>query len=170
MNRWFLGMATAVLLGGAWFARGIFFQSEAVRVERLLQQVATDVSFNPQEGNVACVRRISGVINRFTSDATIEVELLGVGTFNLAGRDEIQQALLGARRAARRLALKFHDLVIQIEEDGQTAEVHLTATSEAEGRGRNQDGFEALEFNFKLRKLEGGWFIQQITTIPTLKQ
>lgn len=170
MKRWVLVLLTTVALGLGWFFREALFPSEVSRIQQHLIQLASDVSFGPQEGNMAAVRKVSAVTDRFAADASIEVDVLAMGSFHLTGREEIQQALWAARRMARRLHLKFHDIVVQLAEGKQSADVHLTATAEAEGRGRNQEGFDAVEFGFQLRKWEGKWVIQRVSTIQTLKQ
>lgn len=159
-----------LLLGVGWWTRDIWAPGEAQRVRKALERVAEDVSFGPDEGNIAAVRRISAAVDEFTPDCSIKIEILGVGTIEINGRDELQQALMLAHREARRISLKFFDPIIQVDADGQRAHVHLTATAEAEGRRRNQDGFEAIEFEFNLRRDEGHWRIQSVRTVPTLRQ
>lgn len=170
MRRWYWGLALGVLLGGGWLARDWFFQSETIRIRQALEQLARDVSFGADEGNLAAVRRVAGVLDRLAPDVRIEVESMGVPAVHLSGRDEIQQGLMAMRRDMKRLTLQFHDLVIQPGGDGETAEVHLAATAEAEGSRRFQGGFDAMELKMELRKIEGRWRVQQVTTVPTLKQ
>ncbi len=170
MRRWYWGLALAVIVAGGWLGRDWFFETETVRIRRVLQQLALEVSFGADEENLAAVRRVAGVMDRFAPDARIEVELMGEPTVHLSGRGEIQQGLMGMRRDVRRLALQFHDLVIQPGGDGQTAAVHLTATVDTEGRRRRLSGFDATELKVELGKIEGRWRVQQVRTVPTLKQ
>ncbi|HAB18959.1 MAG TPA: nuclear transport factor 2 family protein [Verrucomicrobiota bacterium] len=167
-----VGWALALALIGAagWLARDRLFPSQTALIDRMLTQLARDVSFAPGEGNIAAVRRISQVVDRFAPDASIEIELLGLGTYQINGRDGIRERLMLARRAARRLELNFHDPVVRLGSDGTSAEVHLTATADAQGVDRTQGGFEALEFSMQLHKLDGRWVIQRVTTVPTLRQ
>ncbi len=157
-----------VLVG--WWTREYWAPGEIKRVRTALEGLAEDVSFGPNEGNIAAVRRISAAVDRFTPDCSIEVEILGVGTIQINGRDELQQGLMAAHREARRITLRFFDPVIELDAEAQKAHVHLTATAEAEGRRRNQDGFEAIEFEFNLRRDEGRWRVQSVRTVPTLRQ
>ena len=62
------------------------------------------------------------------------------------------------------------DIEVDLGADETTATVHLTATADAVGEGRYQGGFDALEFELALRKVEGRWRIERLKTIPTLKQ
>ena len=170
MKRWFWAVAGLIVAGLVFWQRDALFPGEAGRVTAVLNQMAKDVSFGPGEGNVTAIRRVSSVVDRFAPNVSVQLEVLGVGEFQLTGRDEIQQRLLGVRRVLRKLELKFHDIIVTVADDRQTADVHLTATADGEGEGRNAGGFEALEFDFKMSKPEGRWRIDQITTVPTLKQ
>lgn len=164
------GCAGGLILGLGIWKREVLFPSETTRVRNTLVQLASDTSFGPAEGNIGAVRRVSAVADRFASDALIEVDILGSGSFQLTGRDEVQQRLMAARRFVRKLVLQFHDIAVDLGADGTTASVHLTATADAVGEGRYQGGFDALEFELALRKIEGRWRIERLRTIPTLKQ
>lgn len=109
-------------------------------------------------------------MDQFSAEAQIEVEILGAGNFNLNGRGEIQQAMWVARREARRLEVRFLDIVVELGPDARTAVAHLTATADVTGNRRRQEGFEAMEFRFFLEKLDGAWKVRQVETIQTLKQ
>jgi len=170
MKRWSVPVVVVVLALAGWWTRDYWAPGEVQRVRAALDRVAEEVSFGPNEGNIAAVRRISAAVDGFTPDCSIEVEILGVGTLQINGRDELQQALMAAHREARRIALKFFDPIVEVASDGYSAHVHLTATAEAEGRRRNQDGFEAIEFEFNLRRDEGRWRVHSVRTVPTLRQ
>ena len=165
---WLLMLVAAVAVG--WWWRESLFPGELTRVRSSLETLATEVSFTSKEGGISTGRRISSLVDHFTPDAVIEVEILGAGTFHLNGRGEIQQAMWGARRAASSLQVRFFDILVELAADGQSASAHLTATADAKGNQRNPEGFEALEFRFQLRQLDGSWKVQQVTTVPTLKQ
>lgn len=162
--------ALLLLLAAGWLARGQLLPSETARINRALRQLAQDASFGPDEGNIAAVQRAARVADRFAPNATIEVDLLGVGSFRIDGPAEIRARIMAARQWAKRLDLRFLDPVIRLGDDDTTAEVHLTATADLEGLPRNTGGFEALEFSLQLRKVDGRWLIERIVTIPTLKQ
>ncbi|MBX3731778.1 MAG: hypothetical protein KF791_04195 [Verrucomicrobiae bacterium] len=169
MRRWGLAAVLVLFLAG-WHWRERLFPGEVVRVRRVLDAVAADVSFEPSEQGIAAGRRISRLVDHFSAEAHIEVEILGVGTFNLNGRGEIQQAMWVARREARRLEVRFLDIVVELGPDGRTSVAHLTATAEITGNRRRQEGFEAMEFRFFLEQVDGAWKVRQVETIQTLKQ
>lgn len=158
-----------MLLLGVW-NREALFPNETSKIRKALVQLANDASFGPSEGNIGAVRRVAAVADRFTPNASIEVDILGSGNFQFTGRDEVQQNLLAARRFVRKLDLQFHDIAVEPGADGETATVHLTATADAMGEGRYQGGFDALEFELALQKVEGRWRIERLKTVPTLKQ
>lgn len=170
MKRLMSLVAVGAVAFALWWWRETLFPGEQTRVRRFMEALATEVSFGPDEGGIAVGRRISALTDRFAPDAVVEVEILGAGTFHLNGRGEIQQIMWAARREAKRLEVRFFDIVVDLASDGQTASAHLTATANAEGRRRKQEEFEAIEFRFRLRKLDGAWKVQQVETVQTLKQ
>jgi len=172
MRRWALAGVVLLLGFAGWRMRGALFPGEADRVRQFLGAVAADVSFGANEGGLAAGRRISRLVDRFAPDASIQLDILGAGTFHLSGQGEIQQTLWGARRAGERLEVRFFDIVLDLPEEKTSATAHLTATADAKGRvrGRHQEAFEAIEFRFRLRKRDGAWKIQEVETVPTLKQ
>ena len=170
MRAYHWGLIGGLLLCLGVWKREALFPSEATRVRSALLQLASDASFGPSEGNIGAVRRVASVADRFVPNATIEVDILGSGNFQLNGRDEVQQHLMAARRFVRKLVVQFHDIVVEVADDGATASAHLTATADAVGEGRYQGGFDALEFEVSLKKLEGRWQVERLRTVPTLKQ
>jgi len=170
MKALYWGCAGVLFLGLGIWKRDVLFPTETTRVRNALVQLASDTSFGPSEGNIGAVRRVSAVADRFAADSSIDVDILGSGSFQLTGRDEVQQRLMAARRFVRKLVLQFHDIVVDLGADETTASVHLTATADAVGEGRYQGGFDALEFELALRKVEGRWQIERLRTVPTLKQ
>jgi len=170
MRRWILPALLLALGLAGWWWRHAWMPTEADRVRSFVEGLAADVSFGPDEGGIAAGRRISRVVESFAPDASVQMDILGAGSFQLSGGPEIQQTMWGARRAARRLEVRFHDIVPEIAPDGQTSTAHLTATAEAHGARRDQEVFEAIEFRFQLRKMAGAWKVQQVETVPTLKQ
>ncbi len=170
MKRLWLLVLVAAAAAAGWWWRESLFPGELTRVRRSLEALATEVSFTSKEGGISTGRRISSLVDHFTPEAVIEVEILGAGTFHLNGRGEIQQAMWGARRAASSLQVRFFDILVDLASDGQTASAHLTATADAKGKLRNQEGFEAMEFRFQLRRMDGAWKVQQVATVQTLKQ
>ena len=88
---WLLMLVAAVAVG--WWWRESLFPGELTRVRSSLETLATEVSFTSKEGGISTGRRISSLVDHFTPDAVIEVEILGAGTFHLNGRGEIQQAI-----------------------------------------------------------------------------
>lgn len=174
MRRW---TTTAVILAlgvGGWWGRSAWLPSEADRIRHFMESLAAEVSFGPDDRGIATGRRITRLVNHFTPDASIQMEILGAGSFQLSGRGEIQQTLWGARRAAQLLSVRFYDIVVELAPGGESSTAHLTATAEARaadrGTRRNQELFEAVELRFGLRRVEGAWKVQWVETVPTLKQ
>ena len=165
----FLGAAFLALVA-VWWWRDALFPGEEARIRKSLETLAGEVSFEPNEGGIAVGRRISGVVGRFSPGAEIQLEILGAGSFHVTGSGEIQQTLWAARRGARRLRVRFYDIVATVAPEGRSAEARLTATAEAKGNQSNQEVFEAMEFRFQLQKVDGRWLISRVDTVQALTQ
>ncbi|MFO1460365.1 MAG: nuclear transport factor 2 family protein [Verrucomicrobiota bacterium] len=165
----FLGVAILALVA-LWGWRDTLFPGEEVRIRKTLESLMGEVSFEPNEGGIAAGRRISAAVGRFTPDAEIQLEILGAGSFHISGGGEIQQTLWAARRGARRLRVRFFDIVPSVSPGGRSADARLTATAEAVGNRSNQEGFEAMEFRLQLQRVEGAWRISRVDTVQALTQ
>lgn len=165
----FLGVAILALVA-LWWWRDALFPGDEVRIRKSLEALAGEVSFEPNEGGIAAGRRISSAVGRFSPTAEVQLEILGAGSFRLTGGGEIQQTLWAARRGARRLRVRFFDILATVSPGGRTADARLTATAEAQGNRSNQEGFEAMEFRLQLQKVDGNWLISRVDTVQALTQ
>lgn len=170
MKRLQLWIIVAVMLAAGWWWRESIVPGELTRVRKSLESLATEMSFTSAEKGISTARRISALVDHFAPDAAVQVEILGTGTFDLNGRAEIQQVLWGARRAASSLEVRFFDIQIQLDLGGQAATAQLTATAVAKEDRRHLEGFEAIEFEFGMRKIDGAWKVEKVATVATLKQ
>jgi len=81
------------------------------------------------------------------------------------GREEIQQAALGARAILNSLRVHFVDIEVNVAPNKQLAIAHLTATADLPGEKVPE--VEELQFGFK--KVDRDWLISRVETVKTLR-
>jgi len=154
----------ALVLGGWWGWRVLFPSPEAV-IRSNLVSLAKAASFASSQGTVARLYSAQKVPDYFTTDVVIDVGSLGFGELQTVnGRDEIQQAVLLARKNWKAMKVELLDINVTIAPDGQTATADLTGKASVPG----EKEFFVQEFNFRLRKVEGKWLIYRVDPVKTL--
>jgi hypothetical protein len=102
----------------------------------------------------------------FTADVDVN---LGQGTAPIRGRDTVigMAERLQPRTAAFRL--QFEDVSIAVDDNHQTADVHLTAEFIRRSITTGEESLDAREFTISMRRVDGQWQIAQVTAVDTLK-
>jgi hypothetical protein len=158
-----------VLLGviaaaGIWAWHWLFPSPEqAIRNE--LKQVAAAASVAPNEGQLARLANTQKLVGFFSPDVQINVDLPGRASQSFSGRDELQQAALGARSFLGSLKVRFLDVSVIVAPDRQSAEAHLTATATLPGEKLP----EVQELRIHFRKVDRAWPIDRVDTVKTLR-
>lgn len=155
-------LVLAALVGAGW----LWWPTDTKRITRMLNELAADATFRPAEGNLLRLAKVQAIANRFTQNATIRFETLGVAEREVTGRDEIRGVAAIAQGLAQGLEVKLYDLVITLGTEPGTARVELTATATS----GKQEAFSAQEFLLQLVKVEGKWLIQSAETQKTLRK
>ena len=96
-------------------------------------------------------------------DVEITLEVPGM-QHTINGREELVQAIAGARTEARGLTVKFPDIKVVVAPDGQSAVVNLTA----EGEVSAPKELYIAELKLRMIRIKRDWRIQQVETVRTL--
>lgn len=155
-----LCMATVAGLLGLWWP------TDTRRITKLVEQLAQDVSFRTTEGNLLRLAKVQAVTGRFTEDAVIRFETLGIPEREAVGRDAIHAALLIAQSWPGGLDIRLTDVDVTLGPQPDEARVNLTASANS---GRTE-GFTAQEFLLQLVKREGKWLIRRVEAVKTLRR
>lgn len=166
MSRGFRWTLVLVLVAGAVAGLVLLWPTETKRVTRLVERFAADASFKPGDGNIVRLAKMEAVTGRFTSDAQIRFESLGIPAHEVSGRDEIRQVVALAQKLGGGLDVKVYDVVVTFGPQAGTARVELTA-SMSSGK---QEGFTAQEFALQLVKRDGAWLIHRVESVKTLRR
>ncbi len=166
MKLWFVRLTGLALVGAAavW-AWGWLFPSPERLIRQELLAVANAASIGPNEPPLTRLAKTQKLLSYFANDAQISVDVPGrsVQTFN--GRDELQQAALGARSMLNNLRVAFVDIVVSVAPDKKSAVADLTATATLPGEKIP----EVQELEVRFSKIDHDWLIHQVETVKTLR-
>ena len=164
MQKSFRVLAAAALIGLGLWGWFVLFPSPEKVIRSRLNNLARTISFEPADGTIARGYSAQKAAGFFTTNVEINVEAQGMEALHFNGRDEIQQAALGAARFLRGLKVEFLDINLTLAADQQSAKANLTGKWTPTG---DRD-FGVLEFNFLLRKVNGTWLIYRVDSVKTL--
>ena len=157
-----------VILLAAFVALGfcgwhVFFPSPEKVIRKRLGELAKTASFSSQEGLLAKAWNASVLGEFFTPDVQVTVDVPGI-QHTISGRDELLQAVVGARSTVSSLTIEFPDIRVSVAPDKQSAVVNLNAKGKVSG----QREAYLQEFRLRLIKVKRDWLINQIETAKTL--
>ncbi len=154
----------AAVAGLAFWLWTVFFPSPEKAIRSRLNALAKAVSFDSHGGLISQALNAESVGEFFTVDVDVEVTVPGFEGLSMHGRDEVQQAAMGARHRLTALKVEFVDMNVKLDPDGQGAKVNLTGNAKVPG----EKEASAQEFNFILKKVDGKWLISRVETVKTL--
>jgi hypothetical protein len=166
MKKWLVRVIVAGVVAavGLWGWR-VFFPSPEEAIRKRLAELAKAASTSSREGLLAKAWNASALVEYFTVDVEITLDVPGL-QHTINGRDELMQAVAGARSEARGLTVTFPDIQIAVAPDGQSAVVNLTAEGNVSGE---KDRYLA-ELRLRMIRIERDWRIRQVETVRTLSQ
>jgi ketosteroid isomerase-like protein len=156
-----LAVAAAV---GFWAWQKLHPSPELV-IRKQLNELAAVGSIQSNEGQLVKLAKAQKLAGFFTSDVEVTVDVPGRSSQTFTGRDEIQQAVLGARTMLSSLKIEFLDILVSVSPDRQTATAHLTATATIPGEKLP----EIQELEVRLKKIDHDWLINRVNTVKTLR-
>ncbi len=157
-------LIAAVTALGCWLWMVLFPSPEKIVLKKVSTLAAT-ATFSADASNITRAGKASGVVSLFASDAEIVLDIAGVVTRTLSGREEIREVTLGGFANLPSLKVEFLDAAAKVSADKKSAEVSCTAKLQA---GSQKDfGVQELRFRFKL--IENNWLITRLETVKTLQ-
>ena len=142
----------------------VFFPSAESVIKKQIAAVATLLTFNSKEGQLAKIANVEDLTGYFANGVEIIVDTPVQAGHSISGREDLRQILLGARMALTGLEVEFKDLTVTLDPARTGATVSLTASAQVAG---DRD-HHVQEAKFTLRKIEGRWIIVRIETVRTL--
>jgi hypothetical protein len=162
------GIVTAVILLAVW--KGWSNDEQAIRT--LLNRLAGAASMQPSESGLARLTYGDRLAGFFTTNATLNLEVLGGEFTSVHGRAELAQAALGVRNTLREADFKVTDVDITFPGEKGTAKVYVVITGHIQGgpasaHGRLEDFAQA--FRMMLHKTQGHWRIEEVKALEQVK-
>ena len=154
----------AALAAAGWWLWTVLFPPPEKVVRRQLATLARTVSFQADENALAIASKASTLLGMFTTNVEVTVEVSGHGERHFDGRDELMQAVAGARSATRSLAVEFIDVNVTVAPDKRSATASLTVRARA---GDEKEDF-LQPVRFTLERSGRDWLIRRVETLRTL--
>src|SRR5208282_2079589 len=104
-----LVLFAALLALGVWLWFVLFPSPEKI-IHQRLTELARTASFSSGESDLARLSAAQRLAGFFSTNVEINIDVPGRIQHRLVGRDEIQQAALGARSTLSRLKVQFPDI------------------------------------------------------------
>ena len=166
MKDWFVRVVFLATLGASVFwCWHYVFPTPEVRIRKQLAQLARAASIAPNEAPLSKLAKAQRVAELFSVDAQVTVDLPGRAAQTCSGRDEVQQAALGARAVLNTLQVNFVDIDVKFGTNRNSAVTHLTATANMPGEKIPE--VQELEIGFT--NVDQGWLINRVQTVKTLR-
>lgn len=162
----FVRIVLLVTLGaGVFWCWQYLFPGPEVLIRKQLAQLAAAASIAPNEAPLAKLAKAQRVAELFARDAQVNVEVPGKSDQTFSGREEVQQAALGARALLNTLQVTFVDVNVALATDKSSAITHLTATANLPGEKLPE--VQELEIGFT--NVDHAWLINKVQTVKTLR-
>jgi hypothetical protein len=144
----------------AWFW-SICFPSPSKVIRDRLTAAARAASFGPEQGAVSGLAAAARIPEFFAPDAEVSLAFQGSGPRRLAGREEIQQAVVEARSSLGSLSVSFPEIIVKVSPGGEAGVAN--AVLEARVSGNPDTMVQPVEI--ELRKTAGRWLIIRVRTV-----
>jgi hypothetical protein len=141
------------------------FPGPEVLIRKQLAQLAAAASIAPNETPLARLAKAQRLAELFARDAQVNVDVPGRPDQTFTGREEVQQAALGARALLNTLQVTFVDISVLLATNKNSAVTHLTATANLPGEKLP----EVQELEIEFTNVDQAWLINKVQTVKTLR-
>jgi hypothetical protein len=153
-------MLAGLIALGYWAWTAAFPNPRKVVLHRL-EKLAQLASFSPNEGQVAKLANVQKIGGYFADQVTVNVEVQGVEKFTFNNREDLIQALQGARMATSSVKAKFLGPKIEMTPGNQEAIVGVALTADVSG----EQNAVVVDLKIDLKKIDGDWLITRVETV-----
>jgi len=166
MKTWLVRLVLVGALGSIGFwAWGFLFPSPERVIRKELDALARIASIAPNEAPLTKLAKTQKLVSFFAGDAQVTVDVPGRVTQTFNGREDLQQAALGARALLNNLQVQLLDVLVTVGADKQYAVANLTATATLPGEKIP----EVQELKMIFKKADRDWLITSVETVKTLR-
>jgi hypothetical protein len=155
-------LAALILVGVVGFVAWHFWPSDARRVRRKLDEIASVVNERPKDGLGQIAR--TAQLSKFLTDDIVLAPGRGAGA--IQGRERLLALASRAPNEGQPFRLAFVDVSVEMTGD-RSATAHLTATLSSLEPETGEQDVDAREVELQFRRTDD-WRISRITLIDTL--
>lgn len=157
---WVLAAALAVYLAWTWLLPG----PEKI-IRKRLAEMRELVSFSSNEGPLAKLANSEKLLGYFTPDIEIRINIPGRQDLSLSGREDLRQAILGARSQVDSIHMEFHDIRVMVDATKTSATTLVTVR--ADGATGGEPFVERMRIYFT--KTDGKWLVSAANRAPVVR-
>jgi hypothetical protein len=150
----------AVAAGAIWY---YFFPSPERAIENRLKKLSKVISANVARSNIKKIANANRIAGFFAPDVVIHTEGFSRLVESLNGRNELMQAIIGARAAEGNISAEFYNINIQVAEDKESAIVDMTVIVKIPDQSEPVVG----DVKALIKKTDGKWLIQSVEPSKT---
>lgn len=165
MNRYLL--LSVLGLAAAGCILYFLFPNEEKKIEKQLHKLSSYVSKKGEEKPLQALSTAANIGSGFANPCRIAVASHSGGGMRTLSRKEITDRILMFRKGYSWLTIKLFDLAVSVDQN-QTAEV--TATLRIDGSGNGIDLTDLQEMKASMAKLEGKWYLTQLSLSEDFKR
>jgi hypothetical protein len=154
-----LMLAGLIALGyWAWTAA---FPNPRKVVWHRLEKLAQLASFPPNEGQLAKLANVQKIAGYFSDQVTVNVDVSGVEKVEYNNREDLIQALQGARMATSSVKAKFLGPKIEMTPGNLEAIVGVALTADVSG----EQNALVVDLKIEMKKIDGDWLITRVESV-----
>src|SRR5438093_5221665 len=130
-------------------------------IRKLIAAVAATASLKSDENALVKLAGANKLAGFFTPDAVINLDVAGLRSRTINGRDELVEIATAARANLHEAKIRLYDIVVEVAGSRETAIVRLTALANLDGS--TDPVFQLMRM--ELKKMGGDWKISQVETL-----
>lgn len=168
MKRRILAIAVLALVAGGvyWWLQNDPHQREVRRIQKRLQDLASDASFPENAPALSKFAYPSTLTGYFTDPAQLDITFGDRAISRSYTRSQLEEDAAALRLAVRALNIQFLDIAVDLDEDFESALAHLTAKIYF----ANDPEYAVQEFRLTMAKPGGDWLVKRVETVKTIEQ
>ena len=164
MKKYVLAVAIFSAVLALLWVRREWFPPPEIAIKKRLLAMASLASFSPNQAPLARLANASKLVDFFARDIEIRLAEAPPGLGRLSGRDNLREIILGARGQAQKMSVRFPDVLVTLNPDGDSALADLTAVVDV----NTEANAMIQELRFTLRKEEGAWLVSRVESVKAL--
>jgi hypothetical protein len=154
-----LVLAGLIVLG-CWAWKAVFPNPRTV-IRRRLEKLAQIASFSPNEGQLTKLANVQKIGGYFADQVTVNVEVQGAEKVSFNNREDLVQAMQGARMTVSSVKARFSGTKIEMTPGNQEAIVGVVLAADVNG----EQNEVVVDLKIGMKKIDGDWLITRVESV-----